>query len=38
MNEKMGRKGNWFNAVKKALHPESKEKRNQVWANNPGLP
>lgn len=28
-NEKMGRKGKWINAVKKALHPESKEKSNQ---------
>lgn len=29
----MGRKGNWFSSVKKALSPESKEKTNQVWRN-----
>lgn len=26
----MGKKGNWFHAVKKALSPESKEKKAQV--------
>ncbi|CAO2824246.1 unnamed protein product [Amaranthus hypochondriacus] len=25
----MGRKGNWFSAMKKALHPDAKEKNNQ---------
>lgn len=29
--KKMGRKGNWFSTVKKALSPESKERKNQVW-------
>lgn len=28
--KKMGRKGNWFSTVKKALSPESKEKNDQV--------
>ena len=27
----MGRKGNWFSNVKKALSPESKEKKDEVW-------
>lgn len=27
----MGKKGNWFSAVKKALSPESKDKKDQVW-------
>jgi len=27
----MGRKGNWFSSVKKALSPDSKEKKDQVW-------
>lgn len=27
----MGKKGGWFAAVKKALSPESKEKKDQVW-------
>lgn len=26
----MGRKGNWFSAVKKALSPDPKEKKDQV--------
>lgn len=26
----MGKKGNWFAAVKKALSPDSKEKKDQV--------
>ncbi|KAL5984224.1 hypothetical protein ACLOJK_018328 [Asimina triloba] len=32
--KKMGKKPNWFNAVKKALSPDSKEKREQVCTFN----
>lgn len=30
----MGKKGSWFSAVKKALTPDSKEKKDQVFISN----
>jgi hypothetical protein len=30
-DKKMGRKGKWFSSVKKALSPDSKEKKDQVF-------
>lgn len=27
----MGKKGSWISAVKKALSPEPKEKKEKVW-------
>ena len=29
--KKMGKKETWFSSVKKALSPDPKEKRDQVW-------
>ena len=31
--EKMEKKGHWFSAVKKVLHPDPKDKNNQVRCN-----
>jgi len=30
-DKKMGRKGKWFSSVKKALSPDSKEKKDEVF-------